>query len=123
MIAKTIPELNRRFSSFITTTLAILCLVVPAHTASAGPKIRTISVSGNLSFGTIRIGTNAQATMTISNASTGNGNLSLSISGITLPAGFSTTFKSVSINPGKTTTAIIKFTPTAGQTYSGLAVV
>lgn len=118
MNSKTIVKLNRGRSSLFTASLAVACLAVPAGMASAATKI--ISVSGNLSFGNVQIGSSAQAVMTISNASTGGG--ALAVSGISLPAGFSTTFTSATLKPGKSTSAIIKFSPIAGQAYSGFAV-
>lgn len=117
MNSKTIIKLNRGLPSLLTAVLAVACLALPAHKASAA-STKKISVSGNLAFGNVQLGSSVQAVMTISNASTGG---ALTVSGISLPAGFSTTFTTATLKPGKSTTAIIKFSPLAGQTYSGFA--
>ncbi len=99
--------------------LAILVLAFSTQIASAGRKIKTISVSGNLNFSNVVVGSSAQLSITISNA----GNTTLNVSSITLPAGFSTTFVALNIAVGKTASAVIKFSPTAAQLYSGTATV
>jgi hypothetical protein len=96
-----------------------LFLALTAQIATAAPKIRTIVLRGNLSFSNVLVGTSAQLSMTISNA----GNTSFSISSITLPAGFSTTFTTATVAAGKSTNALIKFSPTAAQHYSGTVTV
>lgn len=118
MNSKTTIKLNRGLSSLFTTALAIACLAIPASAVRAANS-KAISVSGNLAFGNVQVGSSAQAVMTISNSSTGGGALTVTLS---LPPGFSTTFTSATLKPGKSTTATIKFSPTAGQTYGGFAV-
>ena len=120
MNPKTTIKLNRGLSSLFTAVVAVLSLGATAHTVNAANN-KTISVSGNLAFGNVQLGSSAQAVITISNASAGSG--VLTVSGISLPAGFSTTFTSATLKPGKSTSATIKFSPTAGQNYSGFAVV
>jgi hypothetical protein len=86
---------------------------------SAAPKPKIIAVSGNLSFGNGLVGSSSQLSMTISNA----GATTLSVSSISLPPGYSTTFTTASIPVAGKVTAFIKFSPTAAQNYTGTATV
>ena len=75
---------------------------------------RIIGIMGNLSFGPVNVGSTAQKTITLRNT----GISPLTISGITLPAGFSGNW-SGTIAPGGTQDVNVTFTPTAAQTYNG----
>lgn len=76
---------------------------------------RTISLSGNLSFGTVTIGQTSTATLAISNT----GNAALSVSAITLPSGFTASWTSGTIAGGATQNVTITFSPTLAQSYGG----
>ncbi len=93
-----------RKATSVVRILAIMVLAFSTQMALAGKKIKTIAVSGNLSFGNVIVGSSAQLSITISNA----GNTTLNVSSITLPAGFSTTLAALNIAVGKTATAVIK---------------
>ena len=75
---------------------------------------RQISVSGNLSYGSVLLGSNSTRTLTITNS----GNSKLNVSGITLPIGFSGTW-SGAINPASSQDVAVKFLPTQVKTYTG----
>jgi len=111
--------LYRKLPSLARIVATLVFLTISAQMASAAPKVKAIAVSGNLSFSNVLVGSSAQLPMTISNA----GTATLNVSSITLPAGFSTTFTTASIAVGKTTNALIKFSPTAAKSYSGTVTV
>jgi PKD repeat protein len=81
--------------------------------------VRQISLSGDLAFGAVNIGTSAQRTMTIANT----GNSALSVTSISLPSGFSAGWTSGTIAPNATQQVTVSFSPVAGQNYGGLITV
>lgn len=84
-------------------------------TGSGQATGKVISLDGtNLVFGNTPVGGNIQGLLEISNV----GTVTLNVSSITLPSGFSGAF-SGSIAPGATKLVIITFSPTAATTYSG----
>jgi hypothetical protein len=111
--------LSRKLISSARVLGILVILAFSAQMSNAAPKVKTIAVSGNLTFGNVSVGSSAQLSMTISNA----GNTTLNVSSISLPAGFSTTFTTASIPVGSKVTAFIKFSPTAAQSYTGTATV
>jgi hypothetical protein len=95
----------------------------PSSPSSPSPApasgTRVISLSGNLAYGSVQVGQNASATMTITNS----GNAPLTISSLTLPTGiadaFSSSFTSGTIAAGASQQVNLKFSPTAARDYSG----
>ncbi len=81
-------------------------------TTSGSTKI--ISLSGNLAFGNVAVGSSAQSTLTITNT----GNAVLSISGITYPTGFSGNWAG-QIGIGQSQNIAVTFAPTAATSYGG----
>jgi len=77
--------------------------------------VRQISLSGDLAFGAVNVGTSAQRTMTIANT----GNSALTVSAISLPSGFSANWTSGTIAPNATQQVTVFFSPGAGQNYGG----
>lgn len=75
---------------------------------------RIVSLSGDLAFGTVVVGESATHTLTIANS----GNAPLSISSITFPDGFTTSF-SGTIPPGGSNELMVTFTPTSGGPFGG----
>lgn len=75
---------------------------------------RGISLSGNLAFGSVMVGTSAQRTLTINSTGTTN----LTVSNISCPAGFSGNW-SGTIAAGGSQNVIITFSPTALISYGG----
>lgn len=91
--------------------------------ASPSPAVasgtRVIALSGSLAFGSVQVGQNASATLTLTNS----GNAPLTISSLTLPTGiadaFSASFTSGTIAAGASQQVNLKFSPTAARDYSG----
>jgi hypothetical protein len=75
---------------------------------------RVISVSGDLAFGDVQVGTTATRPMTISNIGTSV----LTVSGISYPNGFSGAW-SGSIGPGGSQLVSVTFAPTLATSYTG----
>ena len=81
--------------------------------------VRQISLSGDLAFGAVNVGTSAQRTMTIANT----GNSALGVTSVSLPMGFSAGWTSGTIAPNATQQVTVSFSPVAGQNYGGLITV
>jgi ribosomal protein L18E len=81
---------------------------------TAYPATRVISLSGNMNFGNVSVGSSSQQTLTISNT----GNSSLTVSQINLPLGFSSNFPGV-ISAGSSQNVTVTFAPTTATSYSG----
>ncbi len=79
---------------------------------------RIISVSGNLAFGNVIVGSSAQRTMTIAN----NGNSTLSVSSISYPDGFSGDWSSGAIAAGGSQNVTVTFSPTVAKGYLGTSI-
>jgi hypothetical protein len=101
------------------TAAALVALAFIAACDNDPPAAPTptsaISLNGNLSFGSVTVGSTATATMTIGN--TGNGELT--ITSVTYPTGFSGSFTSGTIAANGSQAVTVTFTPTAAQSYSG----
>jgi hypothetical protein len=81
-------------------------------------ETRVISLSGNLDFGSVSVGSTAQRILTISNA----GNSTLNVSSIIYPSGFSGAW-SGSIAPGSSRNVTVTFSPTVPGSYDGAVTV
>jgi hypothetical protein len=68
-----------------------------------------------MDFGNIQVGSTFPATLVISNT----GNSPLTITGVTFPSNYTSTFTSGTIPAGGSQSATIRFSPTAPQTYNG----
>jgi len=77
-------------------------------------EFRVISLSGNLTFGSVALNGNATQTLTITNKGFGK----LNVSGITYPSGFTGAW-SGQIAPGGSQNVVVKFSPTQLKTYNG----
>jgi hypothetical protein len=82
------------------------------------PVAPIISLSGDLDFGDVEVGSSAQLTLTISNAGTST----LTISNITYPNGFSGAFAGA-IETGATTNVTVTFSPDASTDFGGTVTV
>jgi hypothetical protein len=82
---------------------------------SVQPVTRIIGLSGDLAFGSVTVDQSAQRTITISNT----GNSTLTVSGISYPAGFSGNWSDGTIATGGTRNVTVTFSPTAAQNYGG----
>jgi hypothetical protein len=107
--------------------LAVLPLFVSCGGSSpTGPSTnnnapsRVITVSGNLAFGDVPVGSQRQLSYTISNT----GNASLTISGTQISGGLASqtlfSFTQGTIGPGATQNVVVTFQPTAPGVYSGM---
>ncbi len=76
---------------------------------------RTIVLSGTLAFGDVLGGSSRELSFMISNS----GTATLTVSGITGPAGYVPNWTTGTLAPGSTQTVAVSFTPTVDQTYSG----
>jgi hypothetical protein len=80
---------------------------------------RIIALSGNMNFGNVALNGTANSTLTISN----NGNSTMTVTGISYPAGFSGDYSSGTIGAGDAQDVTVTFSPTAAATYGGNIVV
>ena len=78
-----------------------------------------ISLSGDLTFGDVRVNENKTDSLFINNT----GNTSLSVSGISYPSGFSGDWSSGTISAGGSQKVTVTFAPTAVSNYSGSIIV
>lgn len=81
---------------------------------NAAAEVISISLSGSLDFGSVAVGSTAQSILTITNSGTSP----LTVTGITLPPGYSGTFSGV-IPVNQSAPVLITFAPTAAGDYSG----
>ncbi|MEI8309375.1 MAG: choice-of-anchor D domain-containing protein [Verrucomicrobiota bacterium] len=84
-------------------------------TVTGAATTRVIGISGNLAFGNVKVGSSANATMTVSNT----GNAPLAVSSISYPAGFTGNWASGTIAAGSSQDVTVTFSPSAAQAYSG----
>ena len=80
----------------------------------SGTTTRIIRLSGDLSFGSVNVGSTSQRTLTIYN----DGNSTLTVSSISYPTGFSGSW-SGTISAGSSRNVTVTFAPTQAITYSG----
>ena len=76
---------------------------------------RVMSLSGSLAFGTVETGKTSELTLAIGNSGTGT----LAVTGITVPAGYTLNWTSGTIAAGGSQQVIVRFAPTAAQSYDG----
>jgi HYDIN/CFA65/VesB family protein len=86
----------------------------PAAPSSSGPATRIIALSGNLAFGNVRMGSQATATLTISNS----GNSPLTVTGMTDSSVFKASWTKGTIPAGGSQQVTIQFAPTAEQAFA-----
>jgi len=91
--------------------------IAASGTGTAVPT-RIISLGGNLAFGNVTVGNNAQATLTIYNT----GNATMTVSSISYPSGFSGNW-SGTIGAGGSQGVTVTFSPTSATSYGGTVTV
>jgi hypothetical protein len=79
---------------------------------------RIISLSGNLAFGNVTVGSSPQSSLTIYNT----GNSTLTVSGISYPSGFSGNWTGT-IGAGGSQSVAVTFSPTSAISYGGTVTV
>jgi hypothetical protein len=120
----------RRLFTFIIPPTALLLMLScggsnsksPAGPSTPATPTKIISLSGDLSFGSVDLGSHADRTLTISNS----GNTSLAITSLSVTGASGTltaSWTSGSIAPASSQNVTVRFTPTAGQSYSGVVTV
>ena len=92
-----------------------------SHRAKRDPQsvTRVISLGGSLAFGAVEVGKTSESTLTIGNSGTGT----LSITGITVPDGYTLNWSNGSITSGGSQQVTVRFAPTAARSYDGTLVV
>ena len=86
-----------------------------APTPPAQPATRVVSLGGSLVFGAVEVGKTAESTLTIGNG----GTAALSVSGITVPDGYTVNWTNGAIAPGASQQVVVRFAPKAAQNYDG----
>lgn len=76
---------------------------------------KVITLSGNLAFGNLPVGTTAEASLRISNS----GSTAMTVTALTGPSGFTAGWMSGSIPAGGSQDVMVRFSPTLEQFYSG----
>jgi len=111
-------------SSYALPALLLLAVVTSGSCGGDGssspsspstPTTKTIGVAGKLDFGKEVVGRTVTATMTITNS----GTAPLTVSGMTVPVGFTSNWTSGTIAAGGSQSVTIGFAPTASGLYGG----
>ncbi len=99
-----------------TNTIAISGsgVAVTTPTTPSTPT-RIISLSGDLTFGSVQTGQTPTTTMTVTNS----GNAALTITSTSYPSGFTGNFANGTIAAGASQSVTVMFIPTTAQAYSG----
>jgi hypothetical protein len=92
------------------TTPSAASTISPAPTST-----KVMSLTGNLSFGSVAVGSTAVATLTIGNS----GTATLTVSSIACPTGYTANWSGGMISAGGSQVVTIRFSPMAPQTYAG----
>lgn len=102
---------------------AIAACSKDSPTSPTGPpaatETRIISVTGNLAFGVVEVGSFAERTARITNS----GNSPLTVTGMTGPSGFAASWTSGVIPAGAGQDITVRFTPPDNRDYAGSLVV
>jgi hypothetical protein len=83
--------------------------------SGAGLATRIISLSGDLAFGSVKVGDTKTATLTITNS----GNSTLTISNVTYPTGFTGNWPGGTIDVGGSQDVTVTFNPSSPVPYAG----
>lgn len=84
-------------------------------TPAAPSPTSAITLSGNMNFGSVTVGTTGTSTLTIANTGAGE----LTITGVSYPSGFTGTFSSGTIAANASQAVTVTFAPIAVQSYTG----
>jgi hypothetical protein len=103
----------------LTIAVALLCFACGGKSSLSGPTTRSISLIGNLGLGTVQIGQNASATLTVRNTGTGTLTISGVVASNAIASVLTVDWTSATIAAGSSKDLRITFWPTAAQTYSG----
>jgi hypothetical protein len=114
--------MTMRIKAILLNATLIFCAVLvlascgrnPSAPTSA-PATRIIGLNGNLAFGDVVVGSTGTLPLTITN----NGTVTLTVTSVAGPSGFTSTWLSGTIPPGGSQSATISFAPTAAGSYTG----
>jgi uncharacterized protein YkwD len=90
-----------------------------APSSSSQSGTRVIAVSANLAFGSVEAGKTSESTLTIGNS----GTATLSVTGVTVPDGYTVNWSSGTVPPGASQQVTVRFAPAAARSYDGTLVV
>lgn len=109
----------RRVFHLLLGFASALCAACSSQTSvapSAGTSMtRVVSVNGSLDFGSVAVGSSASLLALV----TSTGSAPVTISSLTLPPGFTTSWSAGTIPPDRSQVVTIRFTPTLAQRYDG----
>lgn len=92
---------------------------IAASGAGVSAPTKIIQLTGDLTFGSVQVGTTQSKVLTLVNS----GTATLTVTGITFPTGFSGDWTSGTIAAGATRNINVTFAPLAATTYSGTVTV
>ncbi len=98
----------------LTKSQQAFSLILSGGQSSGSDESRILRLSGDLAYGAIQVGAAATRNVLIENL----GNSALTVSGISLPTGYSGNWSGV-LTPGASQTVPIQFSPTATSSYGG----
>ena len=88
-------------------------------TSTPAPATRIIALEGNMAFGNITVGSSSESALRIRNNGTGT----LTITGLTGPSGYTTSWTSGPIAAGTFQDVTVRFSPVEEKTYNGTVTV
>lgn len=103
------------FLAVVFVTLLITVGCGKDKTPTAPTPTSAITLSGNMNFGSVTVGSTGTATLTIANTGSGD----LAVTSVTYPTGFSGSFASGTIAANGSQAVTVTFTPAAAQSYTG----
>src|SRR5207247_2553000 len=116
VISATVDQLTTfRFNANTGAMTALMAQAVGGRIAGLAFVPGPLTVSGNLTFGNVPVGTTATRTMTIGNT----GDAPLTVSSITYPPGFGGNWSSGTIASGQSQAVTVTFAPGDAIIYSG----
>lgn len=101
--------------SLIIVGLVFVAACNKDKTPTAPTSTSTMSLTGNLAFGSVSVGSAATANLTITNS----GTAPLVITSIGYPTGFTGNFTSGTIAPGASQAVVVTFTPASAAAFTG----
>jgi hypothetical protein len=102
---------------YLSLVIVVLAFVGACNkkTPTAPTSTVTMGLTGNLSFGTVSVGSTATSNLTITNS----GTAALVVTSIGYPTGFTGNFASGTIAPGASQVVVVTFTPTSAAAFTG----
>src|SRR5687768_4295743 len=103
----------------VSLSIALVTLLIATgcnkdKSPTAPSPTSAITLTGNMAFGNVTVGTTATSTLTIANTGTAD----LTVTSVTYPNGFTGTFASGTAPANGSQVVTVTFAPTAAQSYS-----